>query len=229
MCMARQEAGAGCGAHGQGGGLGLEMMAADQRGAPGRRRLAAFGVDYAFIAAYLGVLVLLGVLGRAAGLLPSRVTTPSGRIMGQLAAIAVVTVPVTLWFAWWEAAPRGATPGKRLLGLRVSRLDGGAPSWPRSLLRSLARIAVPWELAHTGVWNSLAWPGPEAPVNAALFAVANGLLVLNLVMLFVGARRPLYDRLAGTVVQAAPAAQRHGGTAPTTPDRRRRGLTANIC
>jgi uncharacterized RDD family membrane protein YckC len=73
------------------------------------------------------------------------------------------------------------------------------------------------------VWNSLAWPGPEAPVNAALFAVANGLLVLNLVMLFVGARRPLYDRLAGTVVQAAPAAQRHGGTAPTTPDRRRRG------
>jgi uncharacterized RDD family membrane protein YckC len=203
MCMARQGAGAGCGAHGQGGGLGLEMMAADQRGAPGRRRLAAFGVDYAFIAAYLGVLVLLGVLGRAAGLLPSRVTTPSGRIMGQLAAIAVLTVPVTLWFAWWEAAPRGATPGKRLLGLRVSRLDGGAPSWPRSLLRSLARIAVPWELAHTGVWNILAWPGPEAPVNAALFAVANGLLVLNLVMLFVGARRPLYDRLAGTVVQAA--------------------------
>ena len=166
------------------------MMAADQRGASGRRRLAAFGVDYAFIAAYLGVLVLVGVLGRAAGLLPSRVTTPSGRIMGQLAAIAVVTVPVTLWFAWWEAAPRGATPGKRLLGLRVSRLDGGAPSWPRSLLRSLARIAVPWELAHTGVWNSLAWPGPEAPVNAALFAVANSLLVLNLVMLFVGARRP---------------------------------------
>jgi len=49
----------------------VEMLAADQRGAPGRRRLAAFGVDYAFIAAYLGVLVLLGVLGRAAGLLTS--------------------------------------------------------------------------------------------------------------------------------------------------------------
>jgi hypothetical protein len=72
---------------------------------------------------------------------------------------------------------------------------------------------VPWELAHTGVWNSLAWPGPDAPVNLALFAVANGLLVLNLVLLFVGARRPVYDRLAGTVVRAvqqpnAMAAQR---------------------
>jgi uncharacterized RDD family membrane protein YckC len=165
------------------------MKAVDQRGASGWRRLAAFGVDYGIIAAYLGVLFLVGVLGRAADLLPSRVTTPSARIIGQLAAIAVLTVPVTLWFAWWEAAPRDATPGKRLLGLRVSRLDGGALSWPRSLLRSAARIAVPWELAHTGVWNSL-WPGPEGPVSLALFAVANGLLVLNLVLLFVGARLP---------------------------------------
>lgn len=136
------------------------------------------------------MLFLVGVLGRAADLLPSRVTTPSARSIGQLAVIAVLTVPVTLWFAWWEAAPRGATPGKRLLGLRVSRLDGGALSWPRSLLRSAVRIAVPWELAHTGVWNSLVWLGPEGPVNLVLFAVANGLLVLNLVLLFVGARRP---------------------------------------
>lgn len=125
------------------------MMAVDQRGASGWRRLAAFGVDYGIIAVYLVVLFLVGVLGRAADLLPSRVTTPSARIIGQLAAIAVLTVPVTLWVAWREAAPRGATPGKRLLGLRVSCLDDGAPSWPRSLLRSAARIALPWELAHT--------------------------------------------------------------------------------
>jgi uncharacterized RDD family membrane protein YckC len=111
----------------------------------------------------------------------------------------VLTVPVTLWFAFWEAGPRGATPGKRLLGLRVSRLDGGELSWPGSLLHSTVKIAVPWELAHTGVWNSLAWPGPEAPVNAVLFSVANGLLVLYVVMLFVGARRPPSDRLAGSI------------------------------
>jgi hypothetical protein len=60
---------------------------------------------------------------------------------------------------------------------------------------------------HTAVWNSLVWPGPDAPVNAVLFAVANGVLLLNLVMVFVGARRPLYDRLAGTLVQVVPAAQ----------------------
>jgi uncharacterized RDD family membrane protein YckC len=168
--------------------------------AAGWRRIAAGGVDYGVVAAYLGLLALVGTLGRAAGLLPARITTPSGRILGQLAAIAVLTVPVTLWFAFWEAGPRGATPGKRLLGLRVSRLDGGELSWPDPLLRSAVKIAVPWELAHTGVWNSLAWPGPEAPVNAVLFSVANGLLVLYVVMLFVGTRRPPYDRLAGSIV-----------------------------
>jgi hypothetical protein len=38
------------------------------------------------------------------------ITTPGGRILAQLVVIAVLTVPVTLWFAWWEAAPRGARP-----------------------------------------------------------------------------------------------------------------------
>ena len=60
-------------------------------------------------------------------------------------------------------------------------------------------------------------------MNAALFAVANGLLVLNLVMLFVGARRPLYDRLAGTVVQAwfaaSPALHSLAAQDPTSPER----------
>jgi uncharacterized RDD family membrane protein YckC len=172
----------------------------DRTSAPGWRRLAAFGVDYGIILAYLGVLGVVGVLGRAAGLLPDDVTTPGERIAAQLVVIGVLTVPVTLWFAWWEAAPRGATPGKRLLGLCVGRLHGGGLSWPGSLLRSAARIAVPWELGHTAVWNTLVWPGPDAPINVVLFTLANGVLVVNLVMLFAGTRRPLYDRVAGTVV-----------------------------
>jgi uncharacterized RDD family membrane protein YckC len=177
------------------------------RPSPGWRRVAAGGVDYGIVAAYLGVLGLVGALGRTAGLLPRHITTPGGRIVGQLAVIAVLTVPVTLWFAGWEATPRGATPGKRLLGLRVSRLDGGGLSWSDSILRSTVKIAVPWEVAHTAVWNSLVWPGPETPVNTALFTVANGLLVVNLVTVFLGARRTPYDRLAGTIVQVVPSAR----------------------
>jgi uncharacterized RDD family membrane protein YckC len=175
-----------------------------QRADNGWRRLAAGAVDYGIVVAYLAVLTLAGALLRAAGLLPDHITTPGGRILAQLVVIAVLTVPVTLWFAWWEAAPRGATPGKRLLGLRVSRLNGGGLSGSGSMLRSAVKIAVPWEVAHTAVWNSLVWPGPDAPVNALLFTVANGLLLLYVAMLLLGAHRPPYDRLAGTIVRVAP-------------------------
>jgi uncharacterized RDD family membrane protein YckC len=181
-----------------------------QRADNGWRRLAAGAVDYGVVAAYLALLTLAGALLRAAGLLPSHITTPGGRILAQLVVLTVLTLPVTLWFAFWEAAPRAATPGKRLLGLRVSRPDDGGLSWSGSLLRSAVKIAVPWELAHTGVWNALVWPSQAAPVNVVLFTVANGVLLLNVVMLFVGARRPLYDRLADTIVQVVPSAVDRG-------------------
>jgi hypothetical protein len=77
------------------------------RTSPGWRRVAAFAVDYGVILAYLGLLALVGVLGRAVGVLPTEVTTPAARVVAQLAGIAVLTLPVTLWFASWEAGRRG--------------------------------------------------------------------------------------------------------------------------
>jgi hypothetical protein len=75
----------------------------------------------------------------------------------------VLTVPVTVWLAGWEASPGGATPGKRLLGLRVLTSSGDRPSWPRSLLRTALKFTLPWELAHT---HNRCQPGPmTAPAH----------------------------------------------------------------
>jgi uncharacterized RDD family membrane protein YckC len=168
---------------------------------PGWRRVAAFAVDYAVILVYLGVLALVGVLGRAIGVLPAEVTTPAARVAAQLAGIVVLTLPVTLWFAGWEATPAGATPGKRVLGLRVVTTGGDRLGWPRSLLRTTLKFVVPWELAHTAVWNLLAWPADGGSVvDMVLLGVANAIIVVDLVALFVGTRRPPYDRIAGTLV-----------------------------
>jgi hypothetical protein len=95
-----------------------------QQASPGWRRVAAFGADYSMIAVWVGVLGLIGLLLRATGVAPRQITTPAGRALGQLLAFAALNPPVSLWFAAWEAAPRGATPGKRLLGLRVLSPDG---------------------------------------------------------------------------------------------------------
>lgn len=171
------------------------------RTSPGWRRVAAFAVDYGVILAYLGLLALLGVLGRAVGVLPTEVTTPDARVAAQLVGIAVLTLPVTLWFAGWEAGPGRATPGKRVLGLRVVTTGGERLGWPRSLLRTALKFTVPWELAHTAVWNLLAWPGDGGSVvDMVLLGVANAVIVVDLVSLFVGTRRTPYDRIAGTVI-----------------------------
>jgi len=170
---------------------------------PGWRRVVAFGVDYGVIVLYLGFLTLAGVLGRAVGAVPADITTPTGRVVAQLVVFAVLTVPVTLWFAGWEATPGGATPGKRLLGLRVLTIGGDRLAWPRSLLRTALKFALPWELAHTAVWNLLVWPGDRsAAVDTVLLSVANAVIAVDVLSLFVGSRRAPYDRIAGTSVIA---------------------------
>ena len=99
--------------------------------------------------------------------------------------------------------PGGATPGKRLLGLRVLTIGGDRLAWPRSLLRTTLKFALPWELAHTAVWNLLVWPGDRsAAVDTVLLSVANAVIAVDVLSLFVGSRRAPYDRIAGTSVIA---------------------------
>jgi uncharacterized RDD family membrane protein YckC len=186
--------------------------------APGWRRVAAFAVDYAVILPYLGLLVIVGVVGRAVGAVPTDITTPAGRVAAQLVAFAVLTVPVTLWFAGREAGRGGATPGKRLLGLRVRTIGGGPLAWSRSLGRTVLKFTVPWELAHTAVWDLLVWPGERSAVlDAVLLNLANAIIAIDLVSLFVGSRRTPYDRIAGTIVTAEDGSWSGGTARPRTP------------
>jgi hypothetical protein len=72
----------------------------------------------------------------------------------------------------------------------------------RAFARSALKVLVPWELAHTAIWNSFTWPGtPSAGVNVVLFASTYVLLILYAVTLFFGTGRTPYDRLSGAVVR----------------------------
>jgi uncharacterized RDD family membrane protein YckC len=179
----------------------VEVIGLRRDQAPGWSRVAAFGIDYAFVLVYLGFLTLVGVLARTVGVLPTEITTPTGRVVGQLVAFAVLTLPVTGWFAAWEATPSGATPGKRLLGLQVLTTDHDRLSLRRSLSRTALKFTIPWELAHTAVWNMLVWPGdPSIAADTLLLGVANAAIAVDLLSLFVGSRRTPYDRVVGTFV-----------------------------
>ncbi len=86
--------------------------------APAGRRVIATAVDYTVVAPWLAILGIVGYGLRRAGVATELPHTSTGRLGAQFVVLLLLTVPFTLWLAWWEAN-RHATPGKTLLHLRV--------------------------------------------------------------------------------------------------------------
>jgi uncharacterized RDD family membrane protein YckC len=158
------------------------------------RRLAAFCVDWLFIIGYAALLVPLGILlydplhGLPVWLLDA-------------GTFVILIVPATVWLAGWERGGRRATPGKRVLRLRVSWVGGGSPGWWRSSARSGLKLALPWALGHTAVY---AFQSGADAVGIVFFVLAYGLLFGYLGYALASGRTP-YDRLTGSTVERIPA------------------------
>ncbi len=173
--------------------------------APGGRRIAAFFLDYLIIAAYIGLLTGAGVAVRAALQVPLELPRTSGaKLLGHAASFLTLTLPVTLYFALYDASHGQGTPGKRALGLRVTTTDGRRVPLGRSLLRSALKFA-PWEFAHTAIWHVPGEPFVSAPApwNMAGYVGALAGAGWYVAALFSGTRRTPYDRIAGTTVVTA--------------------------
>ncbi|MGN6359584.1 MAG: RDD family protein, partial [Thermomicrobiales bacterium] len=127
--------------------------------------------------------------------------TPRQRERLHALGFVSLTLPVMLYFAAQEAAPAGATLGKRALGLRVVTALGDRVSFGRALLRAGVKF-LPWEIAHTALWHTPVWPANARPAarHWAGYGLALTLAGWYVGALFTGSRRPLYDRLAGTQV-----------------------------
>lgn len=139
------------------------------------RRLAAYFVDCFCIVAYAGLLFLVTVLVLKPQLDAANRGVGDAMLM-QLVGLATLTVPVVLACAFLESRPRGATLGKRLLGLRVRTGDGGRVPFSRALGRNALKFA-PWELSHSGVHQSFVVDHP-VPWLAMTLSIAGMVLVL---------------------------------------------------
>lgn len=187
-------------------------MSSRVRAAPAAKRIQAFLWDYLVMAGYIAVLVAV-----SAGLL----YTPANAgwrwlfdhpVRADLLSFLLLILPVLLYFALSEASDRQATPGKRKVGLRVVDLRGKRVPPGRALLRNAFKF-LPWQMAHTAMFNIPGFPmAPrDAPVwTTALLVCAWILVGAYLVGLTAaaGGRTP-YDRLAGTVVVSGGETERH--------------------
>jgi uncharacterized RDD family membrane protein YckC len=169
------------------------------------RRVAAWAVDWLIISAYAVALVPLGLL-----LVGRSVRLPS--LGWNAASFIVLIVPATVWLAAWEGARSGATPGKRLLGLRVRLSREGDVGRRRAAVRNTLKVALPWELGHTAAFL-LADPkgsGSTALVGMASAVLACALAAGYVASVFIGTGRTPYDLAAATRVVRSPAVETSG-------------------
>lgn len=81
--------------------------------------------------------------GHAGELRPKQIRFPVERLIpGPVRAIALLGVPA-LYFAAFTRSRRRATPGKRLVGIYVARLDGERLGWLESLERFIGYVHIP--------------------------------------------------------------------------------------
>lgn len=161
-------------------------------------RVAAWCVDWAIITAYAALLVPIGLF------LSARSVELTAAAWNAI-SFGCLIVPVTAWLAFWERGHRAASPGKRLLHLRVRTADGRTPGPGRALARNALKVALPWELGHSAAFT-LASPTVSTTAAAVgmIFGVLGcGIALLYAGSLFVGSARPPYDRISGTRVDNA--------------------------
>ena len=185
----------------------------------GLRRAAAFALDQIPVGIYLGV---LGALVWAVDHAGSMGLQPAGAVgpwTVQWLVFGLITLPLLMYHACWEGSVVRATPGKLLLGLRVTSIRGGALSLERALLRSGVKFAPVLGLQFLlGVW-SFGMPTAEGGLPVGLLISSLVLLVLwALVVARPRGGRGLHDRCAGaSVVRVRRSPQVGGSQAVTFP------------
>ena len=111
-------------------------------------------------------LVPLGLL-----LVERSVRLPSLR--WNAASFIVLIVPATMWLAAWESGRSGATPGKRLLGLRMRLSREGGAGRRCAAVRNALKVALPWELGQTAAFLL---SDPKAGGSTVLVGMASAAL-----------------------------------------------------
>jgi len=171
----------------------------------GSRFLANMLDSFLQLAIYLGLWIVVGIVGLLLALSASAFSASVAAFFGEVeVAFALIAAFVILWgyFIWFETRWNGQTPGKRQIGLRVIR-DGGYPiNIFAAIIRNLIRVMDGMPIV------ALALIGIGIAEHSSATAAMGGLCILLpvLCLLLSGRYQRIGDFVAGTMVvkQRAP-------------------------
>ncbi len=162
-------------------------------------RVKAFSADYLLISLYIVLVTIISILIQsvAPNIIQILFANP---LSGQLSGFILITLPVTLYFTLLESSSYQATWGKRWQGLKVIYHDGKRLSRTRALSRTALKF-IPWELAHTCIWQMRGNNQEFAPIILVGFILVWILVGIYLITLLVSSKKQtLYDQITTTFV-----------------------------
>ena len=173
------------------------------------RRVTAYVVDVGL--AFIALLALQAVLYPINPLLGGDASTSGALLHGWVTL--TVTIPLVIFFGLSWASSSGATPGMRLLDIRVRSASAERLPRSRALLRG-AVLLVPFEVNH-GVlfYPEPIWDSASPGFRSGFFAVYALLLLYLVVTLWTPRHQGPHDLAADTIVsrsQGERAAAAHG-------------------
>lgn len=180
-------------------------------------RFGALILDLSFITVLMiaTTLGLIWIAGGAANLSGSMAKdSAAGNAIEFLIIIWVAAMFLfrNAWFLYFELGPRGATPGKRIVGIRIAARDGGRLTAEMVIARNLLRDI---ELFLPIVFLLNASDGGD--MGAAGIAAAAWFLLFALFPCFNRDRLRAGDLIAGTWVLEAPKRKLEQVLLPTQP------------
>jgi uncharacterized RDD family membrane protein YckC len=193
--------------------VGLAGLAEDPEPVGAVVRLVAYALDALLLVVliYVVALMLRAVIGPTI-----RFTDADGvpRLLVDRLHVVINAVAATLvagaWFvgSWLRF---GGTPGQRVLGMRVVRVDGGGALGPGQAVGRWLLLGTPLGLISTLL-------GPPSTLSFILVVAIAFWFALLYVSTARGRRkRGIHDRITGTVVVRRSAARPPAGIAPEAP------------
>lgn len=118
----------------------------------------------------------------------------------ELYVLFTISIPVWVYFAYFDSEKSKGTFGKRIFKLAVKDNNNQRISLRKSLLRTILKL-LPWEIAHIGV----IFPTPiyyeVEPAVRILSYVGLLLFAIYVISLLTNSKKStIYDKLLGTTV-----------------------------
>jgi uncharacterized RDD family membrane protein YckC len=155
--------------------------------------------------------------GLVVGAISVTATLLNGISKNVLIATAIIQIAFSLFYHVYLVQLSGATPGKRVMNLKIVKLDGSAVTWNEAILRQLPQILlaiVTQAITVSAVltmdqdyYDELSWLQRMqiGSTNPLVFQVIQWVSVIwslaDIITFFTNdERRALHDKIAGTVV-----------------------------